>query len=225
MEVLSRVWGSSKSLFSYKRITEAFKAELPHADFRSALAVFALAAVLTALLASVSKVEEVHFGIFTYNTVAEIAEIGQAVVDTNLLLQFALFQFLFIAPFSMVFSLVYEGIAYRIFRLIGGKATFEQQYYLASIIALSMAISTGLGLLIPLPCLGPLAGIAFILITLYFVIYVSSKAYEVMHQLPFVHTLIVVLVLLVPRAIVITFVMIEASALFGLPEYYSISGG
>ncbi len=224
MEDLSRVWGSSKSLFSYGRIGETFKAELPHSDFRLGLAVFAVAAILTAVLASVSKVEEAHFGVFTYNTVAEIADIGQAVLDTGLLLQFALFQFLFIAPFSMVFSLVYERIAYQIFRLIGGKATFAQQYYLASIIGLAMAISTALGLLVPLPCLGPLAGLAFILITLYFVIFVSSKAYEIAHQLPFVHTLIIVLVLLLPRAIVMSFILIEATALFGLPEYYNISG-
>jgi len=58
---LGKVWSSAKLLFDYKKISKTFEDALPDADFRIGLAAFIIAGFIGAVVASIGKLEEVHF--------------------------------------------------------------------------------------------------------------------------------------------------------------------
>jgi hypothetical protein len=221
---LGKVWNSAKLLFDYKKINKTFEEALPNADFRIGLVAFILAGFIGSAVAAISKFEEVHFGIYTYNTFSEVAEIGTVALDTEPIIKFAMLQLLIAFPFGVIFHLGYERVIYQIFKMVGGKATFAQHYYVSAIMAMAFAMVSFLGLLAPLPCLGVTAVVAIIILTLYFILYVNARAYEIAHKIPFAYALIAILVFLIPRLLIITFVMTFAGNALGIPEYYEING-
>lgn len=224
MSELERIWESSKSLFFHKKVEEALNAELPHADLRNAIIIFAAAALLTSGFSVLSTIEAALFGTYAYNTMAEVVDMGQADFDIGPLVPFILFQFLFLAPFSIAYGIFFEGITYKILKLIKGKADFRQHLYLSSLVTLSLGIASALSLLAPLPCLQFVGALGLIIMTAYFVTYVSAKAYEAAHKLPLLPVLVVVFVLLIPRLALMIFILQTASGVFGIPETYEISG-
>jgi len=133
-------------------------------------------------------------------------------------------QILIAFPFGVIFQLGYERAIYQIFKIIGGKATFAQHYYVSAIMAMSFAILSFLGLVAPLPCIGITAVVAIIILSAYFILYVNAKAYEIAHKIPFIHALVVILIFLIPRLLIVGFVMTAAGNALGVPGYYEISG-
>jgi hypothetical protein len=225
MGELERIWESAKSLFFPKKVEETLKAELPKANLRNAIIIFAAAALLTSAFSVLSTIEAALFGTYAYNTMAEVVDIGQADFDIGPLVPFILFQFFFLAPFSLAYGIFFEGLTYKILKLIKGKADFRQHLYLSSLVTLSLAIASALSLLAPLPCLIQVVGaLGLIILTLYFMTYVSAKAYEAAHRISLLPILAVVFVLLVPRLLLMLFILQWAPGIFGIPESYEISG-
>ena len=224
MSDLERVWESSKSLFNYKKVESTLEAERPKASIRLAIIIMAIAALITAALTVLSTIEAALFGTYAYNTMAEVVDIGEATFNIEPLIPFILFQFVFLAPFSLVYGLAFEGITFKILKLLKGKADFSQHLYLSSIVTLGIAIATVLSLLAPLPCLQYIGAFGLIGLVAYFMTYVSIKAYEAAHRLPLLPVIAVVAVLLIPRLALMIFILQEASEFFGIPEAYEISG-
>jgi hypothetical protein len=220
------VWESAKLLFNYKKVEGVFKKELPNADFRTGLTILIVSALLAAGIALGSTLETAYFGAYTYNIVSEIIDVGHAEILLENYIPIALFLLLFMAPFIVIFGIAYEWIAYQIFRIIGGKGTFKQQFYLSSFVSLPIAASTLISFLVPLPFLTLIAMLAMILVSLYFLLYVNPKAYQLVHNIRFVHAFLVVAALFIPRFLVFTFMLSEAGSFFGLPETlpYEITG-
>ncbi len=224
MSDLERVWESSKSLFNYKNVEKTFNSELPNADLRSAIVVLAVAALLSSGISATSTVLMALFGTYEYNVISEVADIGQAEFDMEPLIPFILFQMLFLAPFSLVYGVVFEGAAFKILKLIKGKANFAQHLYLSAIGTLALAMASVLIILAPLPYLQFFGAIGLIVLTVYFVTYVTAKAYEAAHQLPLLPVLVIVLLMLIPRFMLMHIILGIAGGFFGLPETYEISG-
>ncbi len=224
MSNLEGVWESSKSLFDYKKVEDVLNAELPNANLKTAIIIFTAAALLTSALSVLSTVEAALFGTYAYNTMSEVVDIGQANFNIEPLMPFILFQFIFLAPFSILYGLVFEGITYKILKLIKGKADFSQHLYLSSIVTFALAMASALSLLAPLPCLQYFGALGLIALTAYFVIYVSAKAYEAAHKLPLLPVIAIVVIMLIPRLVLMIFILQEVSGIFGIPETYEISG-
>ena len=219
-----RIWQSVKDLFYYNRVGPALAKELPNAGLRLGVYVFLAAGLVSAILTIAITAFSMHMAAFEYSMISEVSDIGEAEVQWGGLLPVALFQFLFLVPFGLVFSLVYEGVVYKAMRLSGGKGTFAQQYYLSSLVALSMAISSVLGLFGPVPCLRLPAALALLLLVLYFVFFVNVRAYQVVHDVSFLHPFAIVLLLAIPRLLVVMFIVNAAAPFFSLPEFISYSG-
>jgi hypothetical protein len=222
----TRIWECAKALFKYDKIEETLKGEIANADLRRGIYVFVGAALLSAIIAIGISAEAMYLVAFEYNTLADMAGGGEAIVQWENLIPFGLFELLFLVPFGIVFSLVYEGVSYQLLRLSGGRGTFAQQYYLSAVVALAIAISSAIGLVAPLPCLQLVGLVALVGLTLYFLFYVSVKAYEVVHDVSFLHAFVIVVLLVVPRFLVMAVIANTVAGLFGLPELmpYQISG-
>lgn len=221
---LERIWESSKSLFNYKKVEDTFNAELPKADLRIAILVLAVAALLSSGLSALSTVEAALFGTYEYNTVSEVSEIAPVDFDITPLVPFIIFQFLFLAPFSLVYGVAFEGAAFKILKLFKGKADFREHLYLSAIGALSLSMASALILLAPLPCFQFFGAVGLIVLTVYFVTYVTAKAYETAHKLPLLPIVALVLLMLVPRLLLMQFILRIVAGFFGIPESYDISG-
>lgn len=224
MRDLKGVWESSKALFNYKKVEDTFNAELPKADLRLAIIILALAALLSSGLSALSTVEAALFGTYEYNTVSEVTEITPVEFEIGPLIPFIMFQFLFLAPFSLAYGIAFEGASFGILKLLRGKANFGEHLYLSSIGALSLAMASALILLAPLPCFQFFGALGLIVLTVYFVTYVSAKAYEAAHKLPLLPVIAVVMLMLVPRLVLMQFILKIAAGFFGIPESYDIGG-
>lgn len=221
-----RIWDSAKNLFHPKRVEAALKQEMKNAEVRLGVLVFLAAALLTAILTVAIMAESLYAAAYEYNIVSDMIGAAEVDVDWGALVPFTLFQFLFIMPFGLAFSLVYEGIVYKLMRVSGGKGTFSQQYYLSSLVALSLAMSIALGLLGPVPCLRLFVALAIIVLALYFTFFVNVKAYRIVHDISFLHAFVIVVLLAVPRILVVMYVVDAAAGLFSMPEFlvYDMSG-
>ena len=214
-----RILKCAKSLFHYNKAQHTLKQELPNANIRLALTVFLAAALISAILAVAIAAASMYMTAFEYGTLSEASNIDEPEIQWKDLVPVALFQFLFLVPFSLVFGLAYEGIAYHAIRITGGKGTFTQQYYLSSLVALSLTLSLVLGFLTPVPCLQILAVLALMVLALYFTFFVNAKAYQVVHDISYPHAFAIVLLLIIPGLLVILFAISVASAFFGLPAF------
>ena len=221
MKETQRLWQSATNLFHYRKIEKTMEDELPNADLRLAVMVIVAAGILSSMISILINLESIHLINFTYEVASEITAEPAPQISFDQLVPFALFQLLFNVPFIVLFTLVYEGIMFKILKALKGKATFMQQFYLSSIVMFAVALSSGVGLLLPLPCLQLLGIVAMIVLTVYFSLYVSARAYQVAHRIPFVHSFIVVALLLLPRFILMSVVVNAAAVFFGLPEAYS----
>ncbi len=221
---LGKVWNTAKLLFDRKKISKTFEDAIPDSNLRIGIAAVIIAGFIGSAVSSISKLEEIHFGVYTYNTFSEVAEIGTVALDSEPILKFAMLQMLIAFPFGVIFHLGYERLMYQVFKMIGGTATFAQHYYVSAIVAMAFAMVSFLGLLTPLPCLGITAVIAIIILALYLGLYVNAKAYETVHKIPFIHALFAILILAGPRIFIIGFVMMLAGSAIGVPEYYEING-
>lgn len=224
MHTVQRVWESTMRLFKHGQVEDTFKAELPKAQMRLALMVVLSSSILMAALAIFILLEQINLLDYAYDAAGgrEI-EVPQLVGEGQVHI-FALFQLLFNVPFFVLFTFVYEGLAYGIFRASGGEGRFEGQLYLSSLVVLAMALTSGLGLLMPLPCIDILAFLALTVLTLYLTLFVQVKAYQVVHGISFLHGLTVVALLLVPRYLALFALTNAASALFGLPQPLDLGG-
>lgn len=214
-----RIWASAKRLFYPLGVEKALKQELPRTDLRLGIYVFLAAALVSAILTTAVASWSIYMAAFEYKVLAEVSDIGKTEIWWGDLAPVALFQFLFMVPFSLVFSLVYEGIIYKIMRLTGGKGGFTKQYYLSSLVAFSLAMSLALGFLLPVPCFWLLAVLGILLLTLYFTFYVNVKAYQLVHGVSYLHALVIVLLLVIPKLLAIMFVANKIAILFGLSEF------
>jgi hypothetical protein len=184
-----RILDNSKNLFNYSKVEKSLKGELENADFRLALYVFLAAGLISAVLAVAGAATALYMGAYTYDTLSEITDIGQIEIQWEVLLPIALYQVLLV-PLGIVLSLGYEGAAYKIFRLTGGRGTFEKQFYISSLVMLSIAFASALNILISVPFFQILAVLVLLGLAIYFVFYVSVKAYEIVHDISGLHAFV-----------------------------------
>lgn len=212
------IWESIKSLFSFGKAEETLRLEIGKADYRLGVYVFLLAAMLSAIISVAITAVSMYFSAFEYNTLAAAAGYEEAVIDWSGLLPWALFQFIFLVPAGLVFSIIYEGLAFKVMRITGGRGRFGQQYYLASIVTFATVMASAIGLLSVVPCMQLIASLGIVVLTLYFIFYVGVKAYEVVHEVDFLHAFVLVLLLAIPRYIILAVAVNMVAPVFGLPD-------
>jgi hypothetical protein len=224
MHTVQRVWDSTIKLFKHEKVEEVLKGELPRADLRLASTLVLVSSFLMAALSFVILLEQKHILEFAFDTASDQGIEVPALIGQDQVLLFAMFQLLFNVPFFVVFIFAYEGITFSIMKATGGKGSFTSQFYLSSLVMLAMALTSGLGLLTPLPCMEIIGMVALTVLTLYLILFVQVKAYQIVHEVSFLHSLSVVALLVVPRFWALFTVTNAAAAFFGLPQALDLGG-
>ena len=215
--MLDELWDSSTRLFNPKKVEETFKAEIPKASIRRAWIVLAVAVILSVVISIINMVEAAHFSIFTYETLAEVADLDGIQIDWSPFWLFVVSRIVILIPSMLAIMYVSERLNYEVLKRTGGKGVFKEQFYLVSLIAFALMISSSLLFIAPVPCIGAPVIILFGLISLYFGIFVTGKAYQAVHGIGLWHAIIVVIVMNIPRMISM-FLVYEIFVILGLPD-------
>ncbi len=228
-------WAGSKDVFyllrmgkraeGIKSIDDVLRPLLPLADLRLAIVIIVISGVLTAFLALVTTYESMQLANFAADALTQVTGIGQESLSWANLVPIAVFQLLLYVPINLAVTLAYEGLAFGILKVTGGKGTFPQHLYMASVVGLSMAFASALSLFAPLPCLQIVAGIALVIVTLYLLLYVEPKAYMLVHEVSFWHALAVTIILTIPKLVALAFITNALALLMGFPAPINYPGG
>ena len=186
---LKHAWNFMISLFDFKCLECNIRDELPKGKGRFGvpnygagilLALFSmfvltLLAIVLAMLAhdsfppgyaSVSLRPELTYGFFVSS-----------------IIYFGIIMF----PYLMLGSFIYQGFAYGLLRILGGKGDFRKQYFITSYIALALGIgSLGSLFTMPfvffLPCVTVFFFLTFFVTAIYLVFFVQTKMLVEVHR-------------------------------------------
>jgi hypothetical protein len=215
---------SAKDFYDPQKVTQTIKAAVAEADFNGAYAVLVIAGMITFCLALLTSLESVYLVNYSSDLVTQMSGIPQPRLDLSSIIPVVVYQILLYVPASIAVTLLHEGIAFVLIRLTGGKGKFRTQLFLASTVGLALSFSGVLSLFIPLPCLQIVAGIGIFLISVYFMFYVSGKAYMEIHGISALHAGLLLVLLSIARLgvqAILTNVLAIALGLpppIGLPE-------
>lgn len=190
---MNSVLESAKKFFDYKNIEKNVESLEPLATKNDAIRIFVCSSILAAIIGFVVNLESVYFAKFTLDVLQEIGienASNFAIPWQNMLIIF-----LSSIPLSFFGSLIYEFIAYKIAKTIGGKSTFEKHYYIISILSVSAALSTLVLLISPVPGIGFVGVIIYFVLGLYFSVYVRTLIYSKLHGIGKIHAFLIVLIL------------------------------
>jgi len=170
---LETAFNSAPRLFDPRRMQKALEEALPHANLKVGIFAFLVGSVLfTTLLFIINRLL-----IYAFKAVAEEGAAVPVPEELSLLLLFV------ITVSSFIVTVVVEYISFLVAVRIGGKGTLAQQFYLSSVVQLSLAIGSFIMLGIMIPCIGILMPFLYFIISLYLGFYVHSKAYALVHAI------------------------------------------
>ncbi|NYZ74100.1 hypothetical protein H0O00_03080 [Candidatus Micrarchaeota archaeon] len=213
---LARSWHSAKDLFYPGRVARTIDEALKHPDINIATPIFVLSAFMTLALSLISTVESVHLAEYTMGIIADMGA-TPPMLDFSNLGAMVVYQYVMYVPVALLFIAIHEVLVYRIARATGGKGDFGRQFYLSSLVALSMAFLSVLYLFMPLPCINFLALAGLVVGGLYLSLYVNSKIYAKVHGIGYMHALAINIAVSVLRIAAIYFLMSGILSLLGLP--------
>ncbi len=214
---MKKGWDYSKDLFDYRKITSTIGQAIDYGTIKKAAWMIFFAAIITVIIAFATTLLSVHLVNFASDTLSEASGVPQPTLTFDKVLPVLLFQIVLYIPISIAIALIYEGVFFVLAKITGGKGAFEKQIYMSSVIGLSIAMTSGLSLFAPLPCLQVIAAASLIVLTFYFMFFVSAKAYAQVHQIGGWHSFIMVLVLSIIRLAVLLLITNWLAVTFGLP--------
>ncbi|MFN7991692.1 MAG: hypothetical protein U0R44_06050 [Candidatus Micrarchaeia archaeon] len=217
-------------LYDRKRGEEELKSVMPLSDGPLACYIFLLAGIVTALIAIATSLESYYLTNFASDTLSEATGIAQARIPFESLLPIAAFDLILYVLIGVIIAIASEGVAFLIIKMSGGEGRFADQFYLSSVIGLSVSIASGLSLLFPLNvffsllCIQIVVGLATIAIVIYLAVLVNARAYRIVHGISMLHAISVILLVGVPRLALTIFMMNLLAPALGLPVPISVPG-
>ena len=234
-QAVVKSWAGAKDVFfplrltkrsqDIKRIEEVLQPLMPLAELRLALGLVLLSGVLLFLIALSTTLVSLQLANFASDALTQVTGVAQQGLTLANLAPVAAFQFVLYVPLNLAITLIYEGLAFGIIRLTGGKGTFAQQLYLSSVAGLSMSFASVLSLFAPLPCIQVVAGIALVLLTLYILLFVIPKAYTLVHGIGFNHAFAITIILTILKLVALALITNVLAVAMGFPAPISYPGG
>ncbi len=215
---MMKPWDSAKRLFNYHDIDSVLENAIPDADKRLAVEVFLLGGLITFLTSVVAIVGSAYMANAESQAIQDAIGTAQPTVGTAALIAPVLLSFIVYLPVSVLLALAFEYGVFRILRMMGGKATFAQQLYLSSVVALSTAFVSGLYIFFPIPCLQLLGGICLIAANIYLSIMVAGRSYSIAHRIGPIPGFVMALVVAVLKLAIIFLFIDAAASMLGMPQ-------
>lgn len=206
LEPFARSWESAKNLFYPDRMDATLQEALKRADVVLAGRLVLLACLIALACCLLMSFESMKLAEYMAQTFADMVGIPAPVADPMDLAKLVVFYLVLQVPIPLTTVYLQEIAAFRLMRLTGGKGTFAQQFYLSSIITLSLSFLAVFYLFIPLPALPCVVIPAIFLVGAYLAFYVNCKAYALVHGTGYLHALAIYLPLSVLRMIMLYYV-------------------
>jgi hypothetical protein len=223
---MGRAWDSAARLFDSRNAEKTFADAMQDADMRLALSVFALSSLITFIMAIATLASSAYVTSIQVETLQQATGIAQAAGSQGFMasvaLASALLAFIICLPLGLPVLLGSEYAAFAVLRAIKGKATFAQQLYLSSLVALATSFAFGLGIFMPVPCLQTIVLLCFIVPAIYLATFACGKAYSAAHRISFAPAFVVALVLALARLAIFIFLMNALAAIVGLPAQATV---
>lgn len=217
LETLKKCWGCAKALFDYKKAEAGLRDLLPLSQDRLAFGIFFFGGLLVFVISLLTSLESIYLTNMEADTIGEVAGQMIAKVDLSIIPSIALYQVVLYIIFSFLLNLAGEGAAFTLFKASGGKGTLSQQMSLSSIVWLAVAMSLSVALIGPLYCLGFVALISMLVVSImYLMAYMGARAYMIVHGVSFFHALIITLPLVIAKLAIWVVATNSLAAFFGL---------
>ena len=184
---------SAKKMFVPKNIETIVAEVQDKGNIKRAITLSAIAAIMTAAVGFLVNVESIYFAQFTLNALHEIGVSNAA--DFAIPYQKIFLLFLASIPISIIGGYIYDYAAYRLAKLIGGKSTFEKQYYISSILGISAFFASLILIISPVPGIGFVGAVVYLIANIYISIYARTIAYSKLHQISKIHAFLIVIIL------------------------------
>jgi hypothetical protein len=215
---MMKPWDSAKLLFNYREIDGALEKAIPDADMRLAVEVFILAGLITFIMSVVAIVGSAYIANAESATIQDAIGVAQPRLEPIALAAPIVLSFIIYMPVSILLALALEYCAFRILRMIGGKATFAQQLYLSSLVALATAFASGFYIFFPIPCLQLFGAICLIIVNTYLALIVAGRAYSIAHRIGPIPGFMTTLMMALIKLVAIFLIINSVAPLLGLPQ-------
>ncbi|MFH1261037.1 MAG: hypothetical protein ABII39_03805 [Candidatus Micrarchaeota archaeon] len=206
-------------MFHYNKVDGVVQEEKDKGSMKEAFLIFLASFILSALILVGVNALNIYIFEYEYNSlVADGVTMDDPGISWDMLGNIILAQFIFFVPFGILLSTASEGITFYLFRFTGGKGQFKQQYYLAALVSLSAIMASTVGFLLILPCIKIIVVFALAIISLYYALFVGVKAYQIIHDVTYLHAFVISVVMLIIRTGILTIIMKGVATIFGLPD-------
>lgn len=224
LEKLSLCYAVAKDLFYPDRVKKGLERLVPASERGLAIGIFLLSGLIVFAMSFLTSLESIYLANYASELISEVKGIPMPSLELSSLLPVVAYQFIIYVVLALALALIFEGISFGLFRISGGRGKFREQLFLASIISLAFSFTTALSLLMPIPLLNVVSSLAIIVATGYLVFYVTTKAYTIVHDVSFMHALVVLVISGLPRIAVTIFAMQALAAALGLASPTDIQG-
>jgi len=215
-------WDSAKRLFDYRDADVVLGKALADADLRLAIDIFVISGSITFIMSLIAILGSAYVTNAELDMIRDATQVMQPGLETGTLVAPIILSFVIYLPASILLSLVLEYCAFRVLRRIGGKATFPEQLYLSSMVALAAAFVSGLYIFFPIPCLQLVAMACLVIVNTYLGLVVGGKAYSIAHRIGWVPGFLTALVLGALKLVIIFFLINAIAPMLGLPPQLTI---
>jgi hypothetical protein len=209
-------WESAKGLFNPKKTDGVLSDALADADLRLAINTLILSGLITFFMSLVNIIESVYVENAYSATIQDTTGVVLPIVGLAMKTPLILMSIINL-PVSIITSLVLGYCAFRILRMLGGKATFAQHLYIYSVVTLATAFGTGLFIFFSLPIINILVAILLIFINFYLAVIVSGRAYSIAHRIGPVPGFATALVIAVLNVVITFYLPYAIGGVLSLP--------
>jgi len=193
---VKRVWGVLTSLFDFMTVDATLKSELSRANLVAGVRNF-LVGILIFLVSSFALAAlSVVYLMLVYDatSAASLVISAKPAITTGFIVSSLVYFGLITLPFLFIGSFIQQGVMLFLMRLVRGKGTYAQQYFMSSYIALALGVSS---LMIPvalvagifLPCVLLFFGLVYLVMVIYLGVFVQAKILMAVHNAKFVPSL------------------------------------
>jgi hypothetical protein len=211
-------WDAAKAIFDHKRADAALRGMLPSSGFRLAVALMFVGCLVGFAFTCLANLEFFYVLALETDALKDVVFQDIPKPDVSMIYQSAAANLIIYVPLALALNLVFERLGFLIARVSGGKGSFETHLTLSSVVWIGAMISTAASLLGPFYCLSFVSMAFLALVTLgYMLVYMASRAYSIAHDISFMHSAIIVILMLIPRLVIWFYASQMIAGAVGLP--------
>ena len=189
---VKRVLGFIASLFDFMGADASLRNELPKANLRAGIRNFLIGIFLFLLSSFALAALSVVYLMLVYDatSAASLVVTAKPAITPGFIASSLLYFGVIMLPFLFVGSFLHQGIVYLLMRALGGRGSYQQQYFMSSYVTLALGLASlgmpvALAIGIVLPCALLFFALTYIVGAAYLALFVQAKILVAVHKVSF----------------------------------------